>query len=168
MKKSVVAIAQVLLSSCHTAASSPVSTPTRSCLKGVAGDWPERSCCNTDGASLHPHPPPCARLVSRICGTFIDALPRSYAFACLQPLPISESDWCAVGRSDSPSLSSFGLDARPKRGLTQRPLRHPASWRVRVTGGQHRVPPQTVCPGPSGWAKPHLFRRDRRNRWRRG
>src|SRR6478736_547496 len=64
MKKSVVAMMQVLSSSCQTAASSAVSVPTSSCLNGAAAGWSARSCCSTEGASLQPQPPPCARLVS--------------------------------------------------------------------------------------------------------
>ena len=64
MKKSVVAMMQVLSSSCQTAASSAVSVPTSSCLKGAAAGWSASSCCSTEGASLQPQPPPCARLVS--------------------------------------------------------------------------------------------------------
>src|SRR6185369_4017886 len=75
MKKSVVAMTQVPLSSCQTAASSPVSSPTSSCLYGVADGWLDSNCCSTDGASLHPHPPPWERWLRRICcWMFIDGL----------------------------------------------------------------------------------------------
>src|SRR5262245_13742119 len=74
MKKSVVAITHVSPSSIHTAASSLVSVPTRRRGKAVATGEFDRICCRTAGASLHPHPPPCARLVSRMCGDVAIAL----------------------------------------------------------------------------------------------
>jgi hypothetical protein len=77
MKKSVVAITQVLSSTCHTAASSDVSVPTSSCLKGAAIGWSASSCCSTDGASLQPQPPPWARLVRRMVLVVMAGLPRT-------------------------------------------------------------------------------------------
>src|SRR5688572_6013857 len=50
----------------YTAASSLVSTPTSS-SGGIRRRPPDLAmiCSSTAGASLHPHPPPCDRLVSR-------------------------------------------------------------------------------------------------------
>src|SRR5262249_30639697 len=72
MKKSVVAITHVPSSSCQTAASSGVSVPTSNCRYGAASGWSANSCSSIEGASLQPQPPPCARLVNRTMGTFMN------------------------------------------------------------------------------------------------
>src|SRR5450631_2386126 len=65
MKKSVVAIRQEPSSSCQTAASSLVFVPTRRRANGPPKGWSARSACSTEGASLQPHPPPCASALRR-------------------------------------------------------------------------------------------------------
>src|SRR5690606_17101554 len=74
MKKSVVAITQFSSSSCQTAASSPVSVPTRSWLKGCMIGWSDSRSCKTAGASLQPQPPPWASVLRRI-GDAISMIP---------------------------------------------------------------------------------------------
>src|SRR5450759_912795 len=65
MTKSVVAIRHAPSSSCQTAASSLVFVPTRRRANGPPKGWSARSACSTEGASLQPHPPPCASALRR-------------------------------------------------------------------------------------------------------
>ena len=74
MKKSVVAITARSSETCHTAASSAVSVPTRSWGKACAAGWPASSSRSTAGASLQPQPPPWDSCDRRI-GSVVMAVP---------------------------------------------------------------------------------------------